>query len=248
MTTVGLLHPGEMGSAIGDALRESGHEVLWVSAGRSEATAQRAAAFVDVSLDDLVQRADVILSVCPPHAAAEVAASVADADAVFVEANAIAPATARAIAAGSVRFVDGGIVGPPPRNPGTTRLYLSGARAPEIAELFEGTRVDARVVSAEVGAASAVKMTYAAWTKGTAALLLAIRAVAEAEGVAEPLLDEWRLSLPELPDLVERAARSADAKGWRWIGEMEEIAATFAAAGQPDGFHRAAAEVYRSGT
>jgi 3-hydroxyisobutyrate dehydrogenase-like beta-hydroxyacid dehydrogenase len=190
----------------------------------------------------------VILSVCPPHAAAEVAASVADADAVFVDANAIAPATARAIAAGSARFVDGGIVGPPPRSPGTTRLYLSGARAPEIAELFEGTRVDARVVSAEVGHASAVKMTYAAWTKGTAALLLAIRAVAEAEGVAEPLLDEWRLSLPELPDLVERAARSADAKGWRWIGEMEEIAATFAAAGQPDGFHRAAAEVYRSGT
>jgi hypothetical protein len=91
-------------------------------------------------------------------------------------------------------------------------------------------------------------MTYAAWTKGTAALLLAIRAVAEAEGVAEPLLAEWRLSLPDLPDAVERATRSADAKGWRWVGEMEEIAATFAAAGQPDGFHRAAAEVYRSGT
>jgi hypothetical protein len=88
-------------------------------------------------------------------------------------------------------------------------------------------------------------MTYAAWTKGTAALLLAIRAVAEAEGVAEPLLDEWRLSLPDLPDVLERAERSAAAKGWRWIAEMEEIAATFAAAGEPDGFHRAAAEVYR---
>jgi 3-hydroxyisobutyrate dehydrogenase-like beta-hydroxyacid dehydrogenase len=247
MTRIGLLHPGEMGSAIGDALRESGHEVLWVSAGRSQATAQRAAEFVDVSLDDLVERADVILSVCPPHAATDVAASVAAAEALIVDANAISPATARTIAEGSERFVDGGIIGPPPRNPGTTRLYLSGARAPEIAQLFEGTRVDARVVSAEIGDASAVKMTYAAWTKGTAALLLAIREVAQAEGVAEPLLEEWRLSLPELPDLVERAARSAEAKGWRWVGEMEEIAATFAAAGQPDGFHRAAAEVYRAG-
>jgi 3-hydroxyisobutyrate dehydrogenase-like beta-hydroxyacid dehydrogenase len=249
VTAIGLLHPGEMGAAIGDALRQSGHEVLWVSAGRSAATAQRAAGFVDVgSLEGLVERAQVILSVCPPHAAADVAASVAGADALFVDANAISPATARAIAASSERFVDGGIIGPPPRNAGTTRLYLSGVRAAEVAELFEGTAVDARVVSDEIGDASAVKMTYAAWTKGTAALLLAIRAVADAEGVAEPLLEEWRLSLPKLPDMAERAARSATAKGWRWVGEMEEIAATFAAAGQPDGFHRAAAEVYRSGT
>jgi len=249
VTTIGLLHPGEMGAAIGDALRQSGHEVLWVSAGRSPATAQRAAGLVDVgTLDTLVERAEVILSVCPPHAAADVAASVAGADALLVDANAISPATARAIATGSESFVDGGIIGPPPRNAGTTRLYLSGGRAGEVAELFEGTAVDARVVSDEVGDASAVKMTYAAWTKGTAALLLAIRAVADAEGVAEPLLEEWRLSLPELPEAVERASRSAAAKGWRWVGEMEEIAATFSAAGQPDGFHRAAAQVYRSGT
>lgn len=248
MTTVGLLHPGEMGGAVGAALREAGHEVLWVSAGRSEATAQRAAEFEDVTLAGLVQRADVIVSICPPHAATDVAASVAGADALFVDANAISPSTARAIASSSERFVDGGIIGPPPRKAGTTRLYLSGARADEIAQLFSGSTVDARVVSAEVGDASALKMTYAAWTKGTAALLLAIHAVAEAEGVSDPLLEEWRLSLPELPEMVERAARSADAKGWRWIGEMEEIAATFAAAGQPDGFHRAAAQVYRDGT
>ncbi len=88
-------------------------------------------------------------------------------------------------------------------------------------------------------------MTYAAWTKGTAALLLAIRAVADAEGVEAELVDEWRISLPELEEAWGRAARSAEAKGWRWIGEMEEIAATFAAAGLPDGFHRAAAEVFR---
>ena len=101
------------------------------------------------------------------------------------------------------------------------------------------------MVSDEVGAASAVKMAYAGWTKGTAALLLAIRELARAEGVEDALLEEWDLSLPELRDRYRRAARSADAKGWRWVGEMEEIAATFEAAGLPDGFHRAAAEVYR---
>jgi hypothetical protein len=88
-------------------------------------------------------------------------------------------------------------------------------------------------------------MTYAAWTKGTAALLLAIGELARAEGVEPALHEEWRISLPDLPDRSQRAARSAQAKGWRWVGEMEEIAATFDAAGLPDGFHRAAAEVFR---
>ena len=250
MAAVGLLHPGEMGAALGRALRERGHDVLWASAGRSDGTARRAddAGLVDAgTVEDLAARSEVILSVCPPHAATEVAASVASASALFVDANAIAPATARGIAAerDAARFVDGGIIGPPPREPGTTRLYLSGRQAKVAAALFEGTPVDARVVSDEIGDASAVKMTYAAWTKGTAALLLAIRAVAEGEGVEPALLEEWRLSLPELPETVDRAARSAAAKGWRWVGEMEEIAATFAAAGQPDGFHKAAAEIYR---
>jgi 3-hydroxyisobutyrate dehydrogenase-like beta-hydroxyacid dehydrogenase len=238
-----------MGAAVGGSLRQRGHEVLWASAGRSKATSKRAkeAGLTDAgSVAALAERSEVILSVCPPHAAAEVAASVAGTEALFVDANAVAPATVRAIA--TERFVDGGIIGPPPRGAGTTRLYLSGPRAAEVAELFADTTVDARVVSPEIGDASAVKMTYAAWTKGTAALMLAIRAVAESEGVADTLLDEWRLSVPELPEAVERATRSAAAKGWRWIGEMEEIASTFAAAGQPDGFHRAAAEVYRAGT
>jgi hypothetical protein len=89
-------------------------------------------------------------------------------------------------------------------------------------------------------------MAYAAWTKGTAAMLLAIRELALAEQVEPPLLDEWRLSQPELIERSASAARSAERKGWRWVGEMEEIASTFASAGLPDGFHRAAAEVYRS--
>jgi 3-hydroxyisobutyrate dehydrogenase-like beta-hydroxyacid dehydrogenase len=249
MATIGLLHPGEMGAAIGRVLRDRDHEVLWASSDRSEATSQRARA---AGLDDvhdvetLVSRSDVIFSVCPPHAAREVARATLGSTALFVDANAIAPATARAIAAerddGS--FVDGGIIGPPPRESGTTRLYLSGAQASTIAELFEGSAVDARVVSKNVGDASAVKMTYAAWTKGTAALLLAIHAVAEAEGVDAALTEEWRLSLPDLHESLSRAQRSAAAKGWRWVGEMEEIATTFSAAGLPDGFHRAAAQIF----
>jgi 3-hydroxyisobutyrate dehydrogenase-like beta-hydroxyacid dehydrogenase len=250
MATVGLLHPGEMGAALGSALRGRGHEVLWASTGRSEATSRRAATagLIDVGSESvLAERSDVLLSVCPPHAAGEVAGKVSDAVGLFVDANAIAPATARAIAEerDDSKFVDGGIIGPPPRDRGTTRLYLSGADAAVVAELFKGTPVDARVLSADVGDASALKMTYAAWTKGTAALLLAIHGVAEAEGVQEALLEEWRLSLPELPEALERAARAATAKGWRWVGEMEEIAATFSAAGFPDGFHRAAAEMFR---
>src|SRR5207237_6771652 len=122
------------------------------------------------TVGELVSRADVIVSGCPPHAAEDVARSVSGFDGVFVDANAISPETSRAIGAaieaGGGRYVDGGIVGSPPRPGETTRLYLSGPSAPPVAELFEGTAVDARLVSDQVGAASAVKMAYAAWTKG----------------------------------------------------------------------------------
>jgi hypothetical protein len=179
-----------------------------------------------------------------------VARSVDGFEGLFVDANAIAPATGREVAAvlesAGGDCVDGGIVGSPPRAAGSTRLYLSGPQAGWVADLFAGSIVDARVVSGELGTASAVKMAYAAWTKGTAALLIAIGELARAEGVEDVLLEEWRMSLPELPERSERAARSAAAKGWRWVGEMEEIASTFAAAGLPDGFHRAAAEVFRT--
>jgi hypothetical protein len=190
----------------------------------------------------------VILSVCPPHAALDVARSVSGYGGVFVDGNAVSPATTRMIGGtieqGGGRYVDGGIVGPPPRSAGTTRFYLSGPAAGVVADLFEGTVVEPRIVSDEVGAASAVKMTYAAWTKGTAALLLAIRALARAEDVEPTLLEEWRLSLPELEEQSLRAASASARKGWRWVGEMEEIASSFATAGLPDGFHRAAAETF----
>ncbi|TMK69159.1 MAG: NAD(P)-dependent oxidoreductase [Actinobacteria bacterium] len=245
---VGVLHPGEMGAAIGAALRGCGHTVLWASSGRSPATADRArlAGLEDLrTAEGLARRSEVILSVCPPHAAAEVAKSTAEFNGIYVDANAIAPATSRSVGAEMARYVDGGIIGPPPHSAGTTRLYLSGTEARDVASLFAGTTVDARVLSVRIGDASALKMVYAAWTKGTAALLLAIGNVARATGVDDALQNEWALSLPGLPDAARRAASSASAKGWRWVGEMEEIASTFAAASQPAGFHSAAADVFR---
>jgi 3-hydroxyisobutyrate dehydrogenase-like beta-hydroxyacid dehydrogenase len=244
---VGLLHPGEMGAAIGAALRARGEMVLWASAGRSRATVERAesAGLSDVGeVRELCRRCDVLVSVCPPQAAADVARLVAEFDGVYVDANAVSPETAREIAGLVDRFVDGGIIGPPPRGPDTTRLYLSGGEANLVAERFGGTTIDARVVSEELGAASALKMSYASWTKGSSALLLAARALAKAEGVEEALLEEWQMSLPHLLEQSAAASQSALAKGWRWVGEMEEIAASYVAAGLPEGFHHAAAEIY----
>jgi hypothetical protein len=227
-----------MGAAVGRVLQGNGHEVLWASEGRGEATRARAASFRDaVSVAALAGEAELVLSICPPHAALDVARALEGFDGVYVDANAISPMRAQEIAALHHRFVDGGIVGGPPSEPGTT-LYLSGSGAASVAVLFLGTNLEPRVVAS----ASALKMAYAAWSKGSAALLLAIHDVAQHFGVE----DEWRLAAPELAERLSRAEHSAATKGWRWAGEMEEIADTFAAAGQPDGFHRAAARVYRS--
>jgi len=254
-TTVGLLYPGEMGTAVGLCLAGAGHEVLWAAAGRSQATAARAGEACLTAVPDVAAvagRADVVLSVCPPHAALGVAREVSAAGfcGLYVDANAVSPATAREVAgiveAGGAAFVDGGIIGTPPVAPGFIRLYLSGARAGEVLRLFAGTEVDARVIEGGAfAAASAVKMAYASWTKGSAALLLAARALARVQGVEETLLAEWGISQPGLEGRSARSAGAAAAKGWRWVAEMEEIAATMAAAGLPDGFGLAAAEIYR---
>jgi 3-hydroxyisobutyrate dehydrogenase-like beta-hydroxyacid dehydrogenase len=240
---VGLLHPGAMGAAVGDALVANGHEVLWASAGRSDATRERAARFRDVgSVEELARESELVLSICPPDAAVAVARQVRPFDGIYVDANAVSPATAKEIAALHPQYVDGGIIGGPPREAGGTRLYLSGESAAGVAALWTGSVLETIVVPD----ASALKMAYAAWSKGTAAMLLAIRDVARHFGVEDELESEWHRSAPELVDRLAGAERSAAEKGWRWAGEMDEIAGTFAAAGQPEGFHRAAGEVYRS--
>jgi 3-hydroxyisobutyrate dehydrogenase-like beta-hydroxyacid dehydrogenase len=249
---IGLLHPGEMGAAVGQCLTKAGHQVLWASEGRGSDTAARAqaAGLTDVrTARGVVADAEVILSVCPPHAALDVAWIVHGFTGLYVDANAIAPGTAREVSqlitGNGGRYVDGGIIGGPPVAAGAARLYLSGADAPAIQELFAGTFLEVRTVSGSDTAASAVKMAYASWTKGSSALLLAARALAQAEGVEEALLAEWALSQPQLSGKFTHAAHAAVTKGWRWVGEMEEIAASMAAAGLPDGFHQAAAEIFR---
>jgi 3-hydroxyisobutyrate dehydrogenase-like beta-hydroxyacid dehydrogenase len=255
---IGLLHPGEMGAAVGRCLTGAGHEVLWASEGRGPQTAARAraAGLTDAGTPaEVAERADVIFSICPPHAALDVAWAVQGFSGFFVDANAISPATAREVSLmveeGGATYIDGGIIGMPPPAPGEsvtnggTRLYLSGTEADAVRGLFDGTTVDARVIVSGIWAASAIKMAYAAWTKGTAALLLAARGLARAEGVEDALLAEWAMSQPSLEGRSRGAADSAAAKGWRWVAEMEEIAASMAADGLPDGFHQAAAEIFR---
>lgn len=249
---VGLLHPGEMGTAVAVELSRRDVTVRWASAGRSPDSVARAAraGLVDAgTVAGLVDGSDLVMSVCPPQVALDVARSVTGFEGLYVDANAVSPATVAAVAAiieaGGGSCVDGGIVGPPPHRPGTTRLFLSGPRAQEVADLFAGTNLEPVLVGERIGAASAVKMAFAAWTKGTDALALAIRAFARAEGVDGPLVAEWERSVPELPPRSAKAAANAAAKGWRWGSEMDEIAAAFGAQGQPEGFHRAAAEVFR---
>jgi 3-hydroxyisobutyrate dehydrogenase-like beta-hydroxyacid dehydrogenase len=253
MTTVGLLHPGEMGAVVGECLRATGARVVWPSEGRSEASRRRARAAGLEDLDALaavVAVSDVVLSVCPPGSATEVARLVAAAGfgGLYVDANAVAPATAREVGeivgAAGADFVDGGIIGPPPREAGASRLYLAGSRAGEAAGLFKGSALEAIVLPGDAGTASALKMAYAAWTKGSSALLLAVRALAIHEGVDGALRAEWDRSQPGLGARSEAALAGNARKAWRFVGEMEEIAATFAAAGLPAGFHEASAAVY----
>ncbi|MDD9989497.1 MAG: prephenate dehydrogenase/arogenate dehydrogenase family protein [Spirochaetaceae bacterium] len=250
-TRIGLLHPGQMGSAVGRALVEAGHRVLWVSADRSAESRERAA---EAGLDDaatveaLAEQAEVILSICPPHAASEVAAQVAALGftGIYTDCNAISPERTRAvettIAGAGATYVDGGIVGGPPAGgPPRTWLYLSGAAAGQVAACFPHDALHAVVLSDRIGAASALKMCYAANTKGTSALFAAILALAEQEGVRDALERQWGDDLTA--SAHKRAADSA-LKAWRFVGEMHEIAATFTESGLPGGFHEAAAEIY----
>jgi hypothetical protein len=241
-------------------------EVLWASEGRSQESAARAreVEIVDIGrLRSLVAAAEMVISVCPPAAAVELAEQVSqmEFDGLYADVNAVSPATARQIGQLFTRFVDGGIVGPPPlspratsaqgdatkakaSHPSGTRLYLSGEEAQAVAALFTGSTVEVRVMGPEPGQASALKTAYAAWTKGTSALLLSVAALATSEEVIEELLDEWDTSLPELRKRLEQGSARIGEKAWRFVGEMEEIAHAHGDAGLPDGFHLAAAEIY----
>jgi 3-hydroxyisobutyrate dehydrogenase-like beta-hydroxyacid dehydrogenase len=250
---IGVLHPGEMGAAVGAAARLNGAQVIWASDGRGDATRGRAGAagLEDVgTVERLVAESRLILSICPPAAAVDVGREVAGLGfrGIYVDGNAVAPDTTIAIgdivSGGGAAFVDGGLIGPPPHRPGTTRLYLSGLGAADVAARFTEGPLTAIALDNRIGAASALKMAYAGWNKGSQALLLAIRALAAREGVDEALVREWALSMPDLAKRTEQAVSGNAKKAWRFVGEMHEIASTFAAVGLPEGFHQAAAEVF----
>jgi 3-hydroxyisobutyrate dehydrogenase-like beta-hydroxyacid dehydrogenase len=250
--TIAILHPGEMGAAVGACLVSRGTHVVWASEGRSAESRKRAACagFDDLqTLPGTLATADVVLSICVPSGAFDLARQVAAIgfNGIYVDANAISPAHSREIGAlvekAGARFVDGGIIGLPPGGKRITRLYLCGPDARTVAGLFAGTQMEAVVMDAPAGAASALKICYAAWSKGETALLGSIRALARFEGVDEALTNEWQRSMPGIAEQSEHIVERAW-KAWRWVGEMEEIAVSFDAANLPSGF-LANAEIYR---
>ena len=250
---IGILHPGQMGISVAASAQKGGRGVFWASEARSPQTRQRAERFglQEVSsLAELCQKCGVLISVCPPHAAEDVADQVLAQSftGLYVDANAISPQRVERIAAAmgtaGVDFVDGGIIGGPAWQPGTTHLYLSGPQAERVAACFSAGPLGVQVIGDEIGRASALKMCYAAYTKGSTALLCTILAAAEALQVRQELENEWLDFGPDFTEQTHNRARRVTAKAWRFAGEMEEIAATFQSVGLPGGFHLAAADIY----
>ncbi len=253
MSKIGLLHPGEMGIFVAATAINSRHQVFWVSQGRSSKTRSRAEKYslIEVnSLSRLCQRCEIVLSICPPQAAEDVARLVIETGfkGLYLDANAIAPQ--RSIKMGQImktagiRFVDGGIIGGPAWTPKETWLYLAGDHAEEIASCFANGPLETKVIGNEIGKASALKMCYAAYTKGTTALLAAILAASDVLGVRENLYEQWDMDNEGFSEQVNQRVKRVTAKAWRFEGEMREIALTFQEAGMPSEFHEAAAEIY----
>ena len=254
MSKVGIINPGAMGVSIAASALSSGHDVYWAKAGRSAESVRRAAEHALLAVEtvaELCRTCDIILCVCPPHAAADVAETVIARDfaGLYCDGNAVAPQKARGIGqrlgSAGIDFVDGSIIGPPAWQAGTTRFYLSGPSARQIADLFSGSITDAIVIGDEIGKASALKMVFAAQTKGFTALISAIQAVAEKLAVRDELDREWSKRDPAAAAQKQNQVRAVTAKAWRFTGEMQEIAATFAQAGLSPGFFEAAHDVYQ---
>lgn len=253
--TIGVLHPGAMGAAVGAALKPVAGAVVWAAAGRSVRTSKRAEIADLVGVPDvaaLARRAHVIVSVCPPHAALAVAEEVAAAlhgradRPLYVDANAVSPRTVRAIAAllGAEHVVDGAIIGPPAWEPGHSALWLSGAAAPAVAALFGGSPFTPHVLDGGLGAAATLKACYALQSKAVPALWWEMRAAARAAGVEDALLAELARTGVDAA-AAGAAVAAAEPKAWRFAGEMDEAADAISELGLPDGFSRAAAAVYR---
>lgn len=251
---LGILHPGEMGVSIAASAKNSGYPVFWTSEGRSAQTAERAEkiGLLDAgSLANLCATCSVVMSVCPPDAAEALAESVMAQGfkGLYVDMNAISPQRAirigERVEKGGARFVDGGIIGGPAWKPDSTWLYLSGAAAQTAVEYFAAGPLETRVIGEEVGKASALKMCFASYSKGATALLCAALAASESLGVRAELQELWARDSAGPTGQATQRAQNVTAKAWRFAGEMDEISATFSAAGVPGDFHIGASEIYR---
>jgi 3-hydroxyisobutyrate dehydrogenase-like beta-hydroxyacid dehydrogenase len=253
MTTLGILHPGSMGAAVAAQARRSGTEVLWCPVGRSASSKERAERYgltPVLALSEMAERADIILSLCPPAAAEDVARDVTACSyaGIYVDGNAVSPATMASINGivqrSGATVVDGSVIGSPPSGTKSPRLYLSGpadAVAP-VARLFEGSAVQARPLTGGIGQASALKLSYSSYQKASRALAAVAYALASDHGVEGELLDiaEGRTTsyLAETSYFPKVAARS-----WRWGPEMKEAAHALEEAGLPPDLAQAAAAV-----
>jgi 3-hydroxyisobutyrate dehydrogenase-like beta-hydroxyacid dehydrogenase len=255
--TIAIMSPGDMGHAVGAILRQAGLRAITQLDGRSERTRALAAQAGIEEVgddDDLVRSADIILSILVPAEALTLAERIAravrraGAAPLYVDCNAIAPQTARQVTeiveGAGARFVDAGIIGPPPQaGAASTRFYASGPDAPAFARLAD-FGLDVRVVGERPGQASALKMCYAALTKGTTALMTELSIASARLGVSDALRAEFAESQPALLERMQRAVPAMVPKAHRWVGEMAEIARTFEACGLTPRTFEGAAELY----
>ena len=258
LDTIAILFPGDMGHAVGRVLGEHGHPVITCLAGRSDRSRKLAEAGnvrIVETMEALVSEADLILSILPPAAAitqAEIVAQAMTSESSFpayVDCNAISPDTAVKVAdvitKAGARFIDAGIIGlAPGKSAGGTRFYVSGTDTQPMQDL-DGKGFVVRTIGDKVGQASGLKMCYAGLTKGTWTLHTAILLAAERLGLSNELRDEFLISQQATYSQMEARVPRIPADSGRWIGEMEEIAQTFASAGVPSGFHEGAAEIFR---
>lgn len=255
--TIAILSPGDMGHNVGKALKKEGLRIVTSLAGRSERTRvlAGAAGFEDLgSVNAVAVESEFILSIMPPDkaldAAREVAAAIKATGATphYADCNAISPGTSKKIGdvilSAGARYTDAGIIGP---GPGTrekpTHFYVSGPDAAAL-DVLRGPHIDVLNVGVEIGRASAVKMCYAAVTKGTWTLYTAALTAAEALGVTDELHGEFQFSRPAQYQEMERMVPRMPLDAGRWIGEMHEIAATLGGAGVTPNFHKGAADIF----
>ena len=257
VNTVAIMSPGDMGHAVGQVLSESGIDVITCTDGRSQRTknlAEMAGLRQVATLEDMVIQADLVLSIMVPSKAMSFVREISPhfesskTPTYFADCNAVSPQSALAMAevinqAGG-KFIDGGIIGTAPTKGDTPRFYVSGPDASLVMEL-DGRGIIVKAIGNKVGQASGIKMCYAALTKGTTTLHVALLTAASRMGLTDDLRKEFEFSQKSHLAAMEKGISRLPANAHRWIGEMEEIAATFENLGVTPNFHKGAAEIYK---